>query len=713
MTIVSARDLAPAEDERVHPEDRLTRDQWDRPLINPPGGGRKVGYRRASSFGGPLESDYNLQKWGKRQVARGIARTDHLAIAVTRAETRLRDAEETSDWRAAKAAKKELDDLCEAAMVAVGSDTAAEIGTALHHICERIDLGLDPGHIPTVLAADVKAYVLLTRPRFRMVSVERFVVQDELRVGGTLDRAAELLVPMTPTDDRGEPIGEELPAGTVLIDDIKGLALSTPIPTPDGWTTMGEVVPGDRVLGSDGRPYRVTAKSATKSLGTYVVRFDDGSQVVCDPEHIWWVSGGDHRYGPPRPVGIEEIRSRLRSNQGQAWWRVPVAQPLELPDRELSIDPYLLGCWLGDGSAASGRITKGRDLFEILMSDGHELGNEHPNHSEQCFTRTVIGLRTHLREQGLLQNKHIPTEYLRSSRGQRLRLLQGLMDTDGTWNTARRRAMFATTDKVMALAVEELLLTLGQRPHVSEVQIRGFGKLVTAYHVEFLPVDLDPFRLPRKAAKVTRDVPATRARRRVIVDVELGPDVETACIAVDSPDRTYLCGDRMIPTHNTAQEMSFAGAKFGVQNYCYASGIPYNTETGVREEWGHPAPSLEWALITHVPSKQGKAALYWVDLAAAREAAEEACTVYEWRNSRGKRLITKAVVVDAPAEDFFLVAKQATSVDELLAAHRRAVTIGAWNDVLKQEFSRCKAKLEAAASTSAINEPQLEDQRNG
>ena len=699
-TLQSARDLTAADD-REHPEDALTRDRWGRPLINPPGGGRKVGYRRASGFGSPLESDYALEKWGKRQVARGIARTEKLAIMVTRAEARLVAAERDRDWAAAKAAKTELDDLCESAMQAVGSDAAAEIGTALHDICERIDLGEDPGHIPAVLDADVRAYCELVKPRFRMVSVERFVVQDELQVGGTLDRAAELLVPMTPTDDKGNPIGEELPAGTVLIDDIKGLALTTPIPTPDGWTTMGGVRVGDRVIGSDGRPARVTGKSQVKRIGTYVVKFDDGSQIVCDPEHIWWVSGGDHRYGPPRPVGIEEIRSRLRSNQGQAWWRVPVAKPLDLPEYGLPIDPYLFGCWLGDGSAAAGRITKGRDLFEILESDGHSLGNEHANHSDQCFTRTVIGLRTQLRVSGLLGNKHIPTEYLRSSIPQRLLLLQGLMDTDGTWNTARRRAVFNTTDKALAFSVEELLLTLGQRPHVSEVQTHGFGKYVTSYAVEFLPVDLAPFRLPRKRDKVTSEVPTTRARRRVIVSVDPGPDVETACIAVDSPDRTYLCGEHMIPTHNTAQDMFFAGAKFGVQNWCYASGTPYNTKAGQREPWGHPAPSREWALITHLPSKQGKAALYWVNLTDAREAAEYACGVYDWRNKRGKKLITKAAVVEAPPEDFFATAANAESYDELRAAATRANATGAWNDVLQQAFTRRKLELATPAEGTA------------
>jgi hypothetical protein len=109
-------------------------------------------------------------------------------------------------------------------------------------------------------------------------------------------------------------------------------------------------------------------------------------------------------------------------------------------------------------------------------------------------------------------------------------------------------------------------------------------------------------------------------------------------------------------------------------------------------------PSLEWALITARSVGQGKAALYWVNLTTAREAAEEACTVYEWRNRRGKSLITKAVVVDAPPEDFVAVARTAESVSELSAAHERALVAGAWTDELRQTFTECKLALLAKAS---------------
>lgn len=253
VTPVSAQSSATGE-EREHPEDRLTRDQWGRPLINPPGGGRKLGYRRASSFGAPLESDWNLQLWGKRQVARGIARREDYALAVTRAEVGL----DSDDPGEVKAAKSELDRLAEAAMEEVQSSAKASIGTSAHNIYELMDLGRDPGHIPTMLRDDVVAYRELTEPRFRMVSIERFVVHDELKVAGTLDRAAELLVEMVTPD------GTVLEVGTVLIGDVK---------TSQDMTWAGCKFGVQCLIYAEGEPYD-TATGVRESWGHAAPRTD-------------------------------------------------------------------------------------------------------------------------------------------------------------------------------------------------------------------------------------------------------------------------------------------------------------------------------------------------------------------------------------------------------------------------------------------------------
>jgi replicative DNA helicase len=434
---------------------------------------------------------------------------------------------------------------------------------------------------------------------------------------------------------------------------------------------MGELRTGDQVFDAYGTPCNVTEKSPVKRIGTYIVRFDDGSSVVCDREHIWWTAAGfGTNVRPPfKPTAkpVSEIISTLRNSNG-AQHRVPVAGPLDLPESDLPIDPYLLGCWLGDGAVRGGTIHKGRDLFEILEADGHSLGVEQDDKSDHCVARTVIGLTTQLRAAGLLHNKHIPAYYLRASAGQRVRLLQGLMDTDGTWNTARNSAAFSTTDKALAGQVEELMLSLGQRPHVSYMKRHGYGLTVDSWTVEITPVDLNPFRLPRKADQAAASVKSvTRSRRRVITQVLPGPDVDTACIAVDSPTHTYLCGDRMIPTHNSGRDLSYGWGEISIQMALYAHGAreglvarwdpdaetadPDDPGAWVWEDIGIPAKSIrqDVGVVMHVPIGEKTCTLHWIDLTEGWKAVQLCDNVRDWRKAKG--LQTPFSIAEVPTDE--------------------------------------------------------------
>lgn len=192
------------------------RDQWGRPRVMLPDGSKEVGYRRASSYGAPLENDSNLTKWKQRQVARGVARKKTIALAVTRAEVGLA----SDDWRVQKKAKSDLDKLAEEAMQAVGSGDAASIGTSEHDILELIDRGLDPGHVPDEWLADIAAYGRLVEGVFETASAERIVVQDDHRVGGKLDRALRLLQDLVVTHPNAEP-GTIIERGSVILGDVK------------------------------------------------------------------------------------------------------------------------------------------------------------------------------------------------------------------------------------------------------------------------------------------------------------------------------------------------------------------------------------------------------------------------------------------------------------------------------------------------------------
>jgi hypothetical protein len=199
-------------------------------------------------------------------------------------------------------------------------------------------------------------------------------------------------------------------------------------------------------------------------------------------------------------------------------------------------------------------------------------------------------LTTRLRAMGLLGNKHVPDAYLRGSILQRVELLRGLMDSDGTWNKRRHSASFTSTDKGLASAVYELVVSLGERASMHEVERSGFGVTVTAHDVNWTPSRFMPFAEQGKRERAQlRDT--GRNRRRLIVSVDEVPSVPTQCIAVDSSDHTYLCTESMIPTHNTGgltvgnDGQPNYWVKYPVQLAAYVDAVPYDTETDERGEW--------------------------------------------------------------------------------------------------------------------------------
>ena len=152
-----------------------------------------------------------------------------------------------------------------------------------------------------------------------------------------------------------------------------------------------------------------------------------------------------------------------------------------------------------------------------------------------------------LNKLGVIQNKHIPLIYLRSSKASRLALLQGLVDSDGHIDKDRGRVHFYNTNRAISSAVAELVSSLGDVPHTSTKVMKGFGVECVAHFVGWKPTEVC-VRFPRKIANFqARKITPYRA----VSMIERVESVPTKCIAVDSDSRTYLCGESMIPTHNT------------------------------------------------------------------------------------------------------------------------------------------------------------------
>ncbi len=125
----------------------------------------------------------------------------------------------------------------------------------------------------------------------------------------------------------------------------KALALDTPLPTPTGWTTMGEVAAGDQVVGADGRATRVLAATEVMvGRPCYAVEFSDGAVLIADADHQWLTSDRGPAGGQPRAVGngapairtTAELAATLRCGDGRPRHLVDVTIPTPRRSPELA-----------------------------------------------------------------------------------------------------------------------------------------------------------------------------------------------------------------------------------------------------------------------------------------------------------------------------------------------------------------------------------------
>lgn len=352
----------------------------------------------------------------------------------------------------------------------------------------------------------------------------------------------------------------------ITLVDHKGLPLDTPIATETGFKMMKDLNIGDRVFDKDGKLCSITAKSEVHHNPCYKITFDNSESIIADHEHRWLISFATtksskyHGEYIHKVMTTEEIAGYLESiKDNKVSTNIPKilnVKPIEMEYKELPIDPYILGVWLGDGSKSCGMITQSKDskLWEEIVNRGYSLGENvvHDENRKGTESRTIFGLVTKLKELNLVNNKHIPDLYLRASYSQRLDLLRGLMDTDGSYNIKRHRYVMNTDSEWQARDLVKLLGTLGIKPTVFDVINKCNGKEFKGWNVCFNSMTINPFLTRNQSIQKPK---MDKCSFRIIKSVEVCDTVETQCIAVDSPSHTYCFGYTMIPTHNTNQKI--------------------------------------------------------------------------------------------------------------------------------------------------------------
>lgn len=343
-------------------------------------------------------------------------------------------------------------------------------------------------------------------------------------------------------------------------------ANSTPVPTPSGWKTHGELRTGDYVFSPEGRPIRVLAEIPQTEPASMLVTFSDGAQVRVHPRHEWTVwstrRGLGHRHEQVTLETQEMLRKGLHvgpnGRRGRYVYSVAANVCVDYPTADLPVDPYVFGLWLGDGTTTRAAITHHPADTETIAEcarRGYVVSSEQTHKTTGCvLTNFYRGpLLPGLRSLGLgypgCRSKYLPNSYRIADKRQRLELLAGVIDSDGYVYQNNGRVTISNVNRELIDGLAEVVRSLGWVATISAAKpvtsTSGIAGKQVCYQLTFNP-DCDiPTQLPRK--RITRTTPCKR--RRAIVRIEKCIPEPGKCITVEGG--LYLVGSHFTPTHNS------------------------------------------------------------------------------------------------------------------------------------------------------------------
>ncbi|MCF1646967.1 helicase-related protein, partial [Streptomyces indiaensis] len=340
----------------------------------------------------------------------------------------------------------------------------------------------------------------------------------------------------------------------------KAQPLDAQVLTPMGFRRMGDLRVGDEVVVPDGGIGLIDGVFPQGERDVWRLVLSDGSSVECDDEHLWIVGTTCGRHGgrTPKVMTTREIRLDTFKADGSSKWYIPPAQPVDLGgDAGLPLDPYLLGLLLGGGSfrhrlRLSVIDDEIREAVAAALAPDCSLVPVEGSHCDYAIQlqERAGGVRNPvvqvLRDVGLWgrtsHDRFVPAAFKNASIKDRLAVLQGLLDTDGSVQADGLSISLCSPSRRLAQDVAWLVRSLGGR---ARVQPR-----TAAYHVQVsLPDAYTPFRLTGKAERL-RPRPKDDPFRRGVRAVEYVGRKPVQCISVAHPSHAYVT-DNFTVTHNT------------------------------------------------------------------------------------------------------------------------------------------------------------------
>ena len=359
----------------------------------------------------------------------------------------------------------------------------------------------------------------------------------------------------------------------------KDLEENTLIFYKDRCQPIKDVKIGDKIYDHSGKLTTVLERYDFNNQVQYKITLQDGRSIECGEGHLWSV----YERGVFKTIETKDIIKKgvFYSKKGDFRYRIPLTAPLIYDEKNLNIDPYYLGLWLGDGNSKDCGITSIDDeildyckeyvknfnlKLKLDRKYHYRITGKNGNKSNELLNK--------LRDFNLLHNKHIPVEYFTASFNQRLSLLQGLIDTDGSVYK-NGYTEFCNTNEQLIKDVQKLCWSLGIRCSLNQKETswtyKNEKKYSTAYRLH-INTSLNICRLKRKLNRIkppSSKKAYTSQTTVAISSIEKLEIKNSVCIKVSNKHQLFLAGDYIV-THNSVSSGNFCGHNFltdGVMDY--------------------------------------------------------------------------------------------------------------------------------------------------
>lgn len=343
----------------------------------------------------------------------------------------------------------------------------------------------------------------------------------------------------------------------------------TVIPTPVGPRKVKDIQVGDKLYDRRGQPTNVLATYKHKDKKAYRVTLKDGRSFICCDEHLvpyYSYSNAKKIMNKPLKDMLPDYKQTRHVENGQSQtkykYRIPQNDAIEMPQQTHIIPPYAMGALIGDGLFKESSLAMSSNEQDVVHNVAKLLGipAEQVNKNSYNYTWRLANhkgadiAREELRRLGLkgkgTREKFIPEEYLTDSIQNRMELLKGLMDTDGSTNISHKGARhysYSTINNVLAEQIRQLCLSLGFGVNVNKYEYDG---RLNDISIRIFTPEIIVSSKKHMAIVNTGTHKSIHDKMTPIVDISEVSSRDMTCFTVDNDERLFLINDYIV-THNT------------------------------------------------------------------------------------------------------------------------------------------------------------------